>query len=508
MRGEIRSEVWRSLGHSPIETDDAKARANAAINAALVQLYAEVPDCFLRDELVFHAQEDFVPVTADTISVALDGAAADPWCFPRDSVTGTYTAWNLDGTWSGRTLQITTSDGIMHRRTIRSVFLLQFKGGSYECISVVEPWDVTRYPYAASAEMSYRVVTDDYPLPSRFGKITSIRESTPRGGIIQVVTEEEGRQYDAAYPHGSMLQPGLRIAYRRPLPFLNAPGYAPVATLVETVWAGPYPYGTYEFLYTYTFGAFDAYHGAFGARTQTAPSASSTPTFSYRRTEPLFESKPSASVRITNARTSQIRLSLPDVDFMLGFGGDGTYRYHQSGVKKRIYVRTVTPEYDSLLGGGNSRPSGWAAATPVANIEAKDGFYLLDVVDGYTAEYTWVGSVIPDWNRRLNAAGVSTVLRIQPRFSAATLLTVDAIASAAPMLDDYDSTPLRPTAEQALVFAAAASLAGQEQNWAVRKDMQDRYQDALRHIRTDQGTALPSARAHTIVPPRLVRRRW
>lgn len=508
MRKELRRLVGVALAHSPTETLTNTARINDALNQALVRLASEIPDVFFREDHIIRVQPDFVPPEGDTISVVNDGSLADPWCFIRDIVIGSVeTEWQANGTWTGRVLLVTDAAGFTHRRTIRSIFSVSWKGlGTYEMISVVEPWDNTGIPYADAVTLEYKIVTDDYPLPPRIGRIKDISVLSTGGKIpVTIITEEDGRNIESSATLSSSIL--CRHAWRRPMRTLPGAAYTPTAGTTNNAWSGPHPTGTFEFCITHSFGLFDSYHGEVTPIRQLSPTSTTTQTLAYRRGVPLVESKPSESVQATSTTTASILLGLPDIDFMLGFGGDGMYRNHQSGVKTRIWVRPVTLAYAAGLGGGASRPSGWGATTPTANLEARNQFFLLDVVDGYVSEYEWRGAVIPDYSRTLNVPGCSTVVRISPRFSETAYLQIEGLAAPTPMYDDADAPPIKDIGEAALVALAAAAIAGIDKDYRTKRDREDAARLALDAVRSDSGTLIPAQRPVMISPRRISPRR-
>jgi hypothetical protein len=102
--------------------------------------------------------------------------------------------------------------------------------------------------------------------------------------------------------------------------------------------------------------------------------------------EPKWESAPSptSSTILTTNTGNAIEVTLPNVDFELGFRA-GLVSENRSGLRKRIYVR----RYTSTVGGGITNV-----------IESPEVFMLLDEVPGNQESYTWRGAKQPDYLRR------------------------------------------------------------------------------------------------------------
>lgn len=153
---------------------------------------------------------------------------------------------------------------------------------------------------------------------------------------------------------------------------------APTAASFNSAWLGPVQEGAFKFYATVVWGRT-------GQSWQDAPN---------RIRDPIFESAPSpVSAEFTHTATPglAIRITVPNPDQMRGFSVSSTLRYKRSGRRVRIYVART-----------GLRTAGLGTYN---NVEADGVPYLLDEIEAYDASpastYTWTGSVIPEYTRRL-----------------------------------------------------------------------------------------------------------
>jgi hypothetical protein len=206
---------------------------------------------------------------------------------------------------------------------------------------------------------------------------------------------------------------------------LDAPNRAPVAALdaseVAVPWVGPEPIGAFTYVITYVWG-----------KKAVAPGGTR---------DPLWESSPSpASSSITVSSTARaVQLTLPEIDWQLGFNVTGAVSASHSGLRKRIYRARSTV----------------AGSAPLkVNIEYPNVFQLLAEVDGAATSYTDDGSVIPDYFRRVPESHGYYAWKVSPHQDSAYEIDVRVLRKPRALGNDYDAPRVHPAAEPMLLEIA------------------------------------------------------
>jgi len=138
-----------------------------------------------------------------------------------------------------------------------------------------------------------------------------------------------------------------------------------------------------------------------------------------------------------------ITLTLPDIDFVLGFGDNSTRRYNRAGIKKRIYRRRIS----TSDAGGLAR-----------NIETPDSFYLIAEVDGHIQSWVDDGSKTPDYSEPLQPVHGYQTLQFYPRPAEKRFIQMRAISRPAPLEDDQSYPRVHEEALDALINRALVYL--------------------------------------------------
>lgn len=427
-RQNLRSAVFERLDWNPNPSTTAISRCNDRINEALRSIRTEVPLLFQKVLWRFWTKPDFNPASTDTVSVYLEtgGTFRDPWVFVRDTPNSDIAAADLlevDGTRTGDAIYITDSDGVTHRREIRSVHNVLYGSPAvtHQFIVLDQPWmDQT------ASEVTWRVATEHVPIPWWIGKISSISPQGQSPGQMDFLpsTTRVGpnRSSDImnSYPDryfGRVFQLGTRDIPR--------PRRAPTATSITgTLWVGPTPPGTYSFKTTLVYGFHDSRHGFSLPSEHYSPLSGGEGPGDYRRLHPKYESAPSpvsSSVSSTASGGSftSILLTLNDQEFLLGFGHPGTARQHRSGLYTAIYAkREANASYSTTHPGSTARPSGYSPTfgSATTNLDTDDNWYLVDIIPASQYEYVFDGRQVLEYGRPCPTSATQKLLTFEPRF--------------------------------------------------------------------------------------------
>ncbi len=497
----LRERVFACGDWAPTAAPDTVAKCNREINAAVGELYLLHPELFRSETFRFFPLAPTAPESeTDTVSVASSTTLADPWVLERDTTNADLEAtslWPTDGSLSGAEIEVEDASGVTHIRTILDVWTTTGLkgGGNRQFLTIDQPW-----PDQTAAGMSWKIRMRDYPLPARFQNVTAVY---PPGNTraARFLPEVPGRDAEYSANYVAATQYAFGVGWRH----LPRPTYRPRVTLGgNNTWVGPQPPGTYEFCYTQSLGIWDPRIGLGGPVESDAPTSSTHGPTQYRRTEPLLESAPSPiSAQVTTDGAQTIIVGLPDRAFELGFGDPDTHRYHRQGVRTRIYVRAVEVDYSAGDPGAGARPTGYAAtALPGANVQGANGWHLLDIVQGYAAEYTWAGAVLPDVRRKLPPAGVHRTLRFSPDPGSATAAwTVVGPVRPAELVDDTEALDVPPPALPVIAAAAAMRMAPTDEPGAYAR-AERAYSAAVRRLLGGMASAIPNGQPVSRSVPR------
>ena len=465
----IREAVFNQADWAPKQSSVAVARMNEYINRAYNQVAQDAPFLFFEDEVRWAVHDDKIPTLAtDTLTAASVG---DAWVLETNLPTTNVNAlkWQDDRSWAGRALMLTvpnTSPEQIEMIRIREVWtdttnplLPKIR------VSLETPWhNVT------DTDIKYRVINDEYTFPDDLIELknANLFEDSNTYPRPLTVSGQASAEY-VAYPHNVDFQSSgpPRILYRREYQSLRGPTQPPKTVTTEDPWVGPEPTGNFEYLFTYVWGQQEVWSHAPGPETQTALTPSA------ERYEPYWESSPSEpSVALSNeGNTKVIRLTLPNIDFTLGFGDAGTARYGRSGLRKRIYRRRL--------------------ASSDGTIEAPNTFFLIDEVDGLTTTYDDDGSVTPDYRRPLREVHGYQTFRLYPRPSRRYQLVMRMIRKPLPLTDDADSPVLTSDGVEVLILRTLMYLYEAQGNASMADRCERQYTKAMMTLRKRYGDLRP-----------------
>lgn len=421
-RGELIDFALTKRSWKPSETG-AQFRQEVAVQVqdALDYLHLHAPSALVpyEDRVVL------LPEYASNSTVKL-ATTADPWVLkftPSVSITPTRPYPVTDGTWDGiYHLEFKTSDGVTHRRQSREWWYATGDAPSFiktYYVSLDRPFNQT------ATDMDFRIWA-----PETFLKddVTKILDGHLFSGERNRVALASAFFNNTSMPVLSQ-EKGEPIGMMRGRHFkLIDPNYTPVATLDdEGEWLSPEPPGTFKYRYTYVWGKRDGEYPAPG-----------------NALDPQWESSPSPAsnaVTVPSVGGASARISLPNIDFMQGFGDSGTLRYGRCGYRKRIYRARTT------VGTGGTQP-----------IEAPDIYHFIAEVDGLTTSWEDTGAISPDYFRRIPEVHGYFAYKFYPQQSTRYELDIRCVKRPERLLVDTDAPAVNPGAMQALKSLVVANL--------------------------------------------------
>mgnify|MGYP004448558997 CR=1 FL=1 len=461
-RADIRQAIFDQIDWQPDSASDLKLKLDRFINRAYQQLALEAPFLFFEDKAYFRTQID---AKADT-SITNDGLTQvtssiqtpglvwkRAYAITAGAPSGddaSITEWDLDPTayvtadvphpWDGRWIEITGSDGRVHRRRIRRIWYTEVGSTHTDYITLDHPLDLEEFS-AASTEytlLDYRIYTNSYYLPADTIEVRSLRiwAEERRELIALVYTEEAEEQWwDDIQASNSSGSP--RKAFRTDFFQLPSPTLKPIPeVVVGTTWSTSYqqPQGTFDFFYTV----------CWGSKEKTRVISGDTSDVSQQRL-PRWESAPSPvsdeSTMISSAQT--IALTVPDVGAPLGFttGAGSELEHGKSGLWKRIYARRVSSDRT-------------AAATQAIVGDSTD-FFFVGWVDGQTTTFQFNGHLLNEAEPHRDTHGYSGI-QLSPLPDAAYDVDIRYLRKPHPLNDDQAVPRIPPESLPVLVQKAIA----------------------------------------------------
>jgi len=403
-RSDIRQAVFDQIDWQPDTSVDIVNRLDRFINRAYQQLSLEAPFLFFEDVVHFATEPDVESVSG----IATDRVAvnsADTYVLERPLTITDVSDWVTDGTWDGRTIEVTDPSDQVHRRVIREVFA--DVSAAVARVTLDRPWRNT-----VDVGMTYRITSPRYFLPADVLEVQNIRLWSPlyRNPIVLKYRQEVQETWQDDMQGQNSAATPVR-AFRMGHFQIDAPTGAPsVSVLAESLpyaWVGPDPAGEFQYLFTYVRGYRD--------REFIAPLG---------KQDPKWESAPSPNTSAVTATfgSGAIQIGLPDISWMLGFGDSSTERYQHSGIRKRIYRRRNTSV-------GGAHPE----------VETPPIYYFLAEVSGDTTTYIDDGAVQVDLKRRLKIVHGYQSIQMSPMPDARYDVDVRCVRRPAPLDQDTDA---------------------------------------------------------------------
>jgi hypothetical protein len=175
-----------------------------------------------------------------------------------------------------------------------------------------------------------------------------------------------------------------------------------------------------------------------------------------------------------------INITLPNIDFMLGFDGAGLPREHRSGIRKRIYRRRLTDAGDQVGAG--------------VRVETPDNYFFLDEVEGDVISYTDTGAITPDYNRPFREIHGYQTLRFTPIPDKKYAVELRCVRTPRKLVDDKDVPRIHSDAIPTLVNRTLQYVYEAMGNESAKRSAQADYERALYNLTKRYGDARPSSR--------------
>ena len=441
-RADIRQAVFDQVDWQPDTSEKLLSRLDRFINRAYQQLALEAPYLFFEDRVSFATQPDVKNDSAAATDLVRTEAGNDQWVLTRPRGIAGVDNWAIDGTWDGRIIEVKDPTGQWHRRIARE-FWEDIPSGLL-FVSLDRPWRNT-----IDIDMEYRITTPRYFLPADVIQVNSIRLWDPtRRSPLSLMYTETAERYSLDDIQAATNASGTPTrAFRQGQWKIQAPTRAPLAVNSGTWDASGDATGQFDYCFTYVWGKRDAEY-----------------VLSNGVDEALWESSPSpisSKITSTGSAGNAIRLTLPDIDWMLNFNNSGTARATHSGLRKRIYRRRYT------------------ATTSHTDIESPQVFELLAEVDGATTAYNDTGATLTDIQRRLKSIHGYHTVQLSPLPSARYDVDVRCVRRPQPLDNDFDAPNVHPEAMDVLLYKILSIFYEAMGDPAMSAQSQQTYQDRL-----------------------------
>jgi len=468
-KGDIRTRVLEQVDWQPDQSTSFKDKIDQMINRAYNHLALEAPFLFFEDQCRIITEPDVTngTSTGDLLArhatdtrllyrVVTDAHLAD----------GSATTWKFDGTWDGRMIEITRTDGTTYRRRIRE--LLRADDGDPEVHYIVldQPWDLGD---VLSAVLTYRIFTPEYELPADVVELRSARIYGDTHYDLEVRNQYDMERYDYVDYQGT--QQGRPTAlFRGRHHQIDAPMVPAQIKLTDEnqtslAWQGPDNPGTFDYCFTYVWGKRDS--------ELQAPNS---------LFEPKWESAPSPiSPEVTAGAATSILLTFPFIDqglddyyYQTGTTPSGVAkrpREQGSGIRIRIYVRRHTN--DNI--------------DKIPNHPMNDGvFYLLTEIDGGAddglVQYTHNGNIMPEYRRRLSETHGYQTIRLHPMPDARYEIDCRSLRKPQKLINDQDAPRIHVEAVEVLIQKTLGMVHLMEGAADLATDSEARYQSMLQTL--------------------------
>jgi len=174
-----------------------------------------------------------------------------------------------------------------------------------------------------------------------------------------------------------------------------------------------------------------------------------------------------------------ISITLPNIDFMLGFEDAARERHHRAGIKKRIYRRRLTDAGDQA---------------PTVLVETPDNFFFLDEVDGHVTSYVDTGAITPDYTRPFREIHGYQTLRFIPIPDKTYEVEMRCVRTPRKLVDDKDVPRIHSDAIPTLINRTLQYVYEAMGNEGAKRSAQADYERALYNLTKRYGDARPASR--------------
>jgi hypothetical protein len=474
----IRDEVFNAADWAPSRSTEAVHRMNQLINRALFRMVNDAPWLFETNNYKMALEPNVEPLTAATDLLRVAGG--DSWVLETELTVGDATAraWETNRKWDGRILMVEDPDTseMWHEFRIREVWQhVDIATASTRVrISLDSPWQ-----HATTTGLNWRVVTTEMVIPEDVIELRSaVIQRSQLDYPLEVVGQDVAERSTITNRATNVVTGIPRWMYRREPQQLWQPNFAPLVTEGEDgSWIGPEPAGEFEYCFTYIWGKQESWLQFPGPKVQSAVAGDTD------RYMPYWESAPSP---VSNAEEvllggGALTITLPDIDFMMGFGDGGTTRYHRAGIKKRIYRRRKSQNLPGL-------------GLLLTRLDLSDRFYLIGEADG--SDLSWVdnGSQTPDYLTPLKNVQRYETLGFYPNPDQRYVVNLRAIVKPQPLVDDTDVPAIPSDAVDALIYRTLMYLYESQGNASFKESARMDYEHALHTLQKRHGGIRPASR--------------
>lgn len=528
----LREEVFDRAEWSPTPTQEAVDRVNGFINAAVLDLARDCPFAMNEKDVMLFTQPVVEPLDAtDTVEVVEWDALGDsqeiwggaqtpvnPWVFKATLAPGSGTAWQVNRQWDGRLIEIIATDGTIYRNQIRTVW--RDTGAASEIdeyrFSVVHPF---HHEPAGTGPFSWRILAGQHYLPNDCIRPKYLRLLDPTyTRTIEFFTREQAQRMNL---NNRFAESSPVIAVRHPPMVMKGPTVAPDVADGGGDWLGPEPPGQFKYRITYTWGKQDGetqgpgmglFQGEVG-NYQTSNRTMPAEAYSENRMKlPKWESPASlesdavtATPAAEDGQANDIKLTLPNIEYALGFLISGTNRsagptdldfrranVGRSGWHVAIYRKRITADFTKY----NTAPtSGSKNLAQIQKLEESADYYLIAemrIDENNNGEWTDDGTHLPDYNRPLRSTGTHLGFELYPAPEARYPMKLTYFPTPRTLVDDTDVPAALMNAREALIERAlyyTLRMTGDPR----ANESRSRYEEEVRAISDEMGSAVPEA---------------
>ncbi len=464
---DLREAIRVKTGY-PERGDSGTRRLNNVINQSLRTLWGEIPEVLLRDEERLQLEpQRACTVVLDSSDKKVFKITAGESTFTNAEISNKILSarwfeWNYNGNW-------------YHRR-IAEVGTFTADGATRLMVVVTEP--VPTEAASTSVAMKANIYTYQYPYDADIQSIKRIvknPETNPRevplsllGAEMSAMKIGSGWQSEGQiqyFSRGDFYQqeaPHYKI--KADIPSRNALntkkwGYDPADSAEDASYG---PAGEFSYKVCHVWGRYPMEMGQIDG-------GASDPDCGY----PFYISSPSESSELvsTNWGESAIRLQLPDIDYVYGFGKESALSgaassFHKSGIEKWIFrARHKT----NLFDGAGSTLTGSLHDNLMENDEI---YYLWKVVDAETTELLDHGQMDPVSRKyQLKDFMGHYHMKFDKRPSSKDQILMSCVRRPPTLNYDTDSPNLPPECYSCIVELACSYLVGDRDGDIKRKSL-------------------------------------
>lgn len=444
--------VKQELNWGPSFSEEFERDVIRQVNRDLIDLATEFPHFFISAETEILVEPDFV-CDAANVNDRVFRNANDAFVLQRNTVAG-LADWPIDGTWNSRWIEITNESGDTQRRRIREIWKVKpQQGADILYMTVDKALTIT------GTDLQFRVYIKQYALPHNFMHLVGVGLRR-RGQKVQVtVGSEHMIPGDVADPD-NRAGPNVVSDYPRnwwegPPEQIRPPEGPIIAELASgqgaPTWNGADLPGTFE------------YAAALGWGVYTDPS-SADETYTTRPYPRYLSSLGEVSSPVTaTAGGAAVRLYLPDIAWLEGWGGDvlnpqptpNDIRWGRNGLRWYIFRRRTATT------AGNAPPH---TVTAMQRYAPADGSWCLWRVERANVRTVYDQGTWPPPLRDFRPSQFGFHKTLIPGTIPLTegVLALRYHAYPDPLVSASDSARMTPGTEAALIYKVAANIANQQ----------------------------------------------